>query len=151
MLDTPSGVHRWVDGKLVDVTDQLRHEFEEQLETKAKIATVETEGFIAQAMEALQKKGIWAVLILLGGSAIGSVTAYGQVMGEAGKRGADAGEKVVRDVVQEQKYLRQDVDHVTKKTERVEKLVELLLDKSHVSEAARPAPVPEPLPRDGGR
>lgn len=149
--DTPSGVYRTIDGKLVDVTNQLR----EEAETRQKLAHVEAEGLVAHAVKALHKQGGWALAFLLFCVAAASITVYGQTMDKVEKKateaGRDAGEKVVRDVVQEQKYLRQDVDHLTKKSDRQEKLLELVARKLKVSETAIPDPVPEPPPRDAGR
>jgi len=151
LLDTPSGVHRWVDGKLVDVTQELRREFEEELETRSKIAQVETEGFVAEAKRAITKQGVWALLTLIGLVAVGSVTAFAQAVDRLDRRAEAKAKEVVREVVQEQKFQREDIEHVTKKIERVEKLVELQLDRQRVSESSRPPPVPEPPSRDGGR
>lgn len=126
---TPSGVYRWVDGKLVDMT---------------KIAQLNAEDAVATAVKRGERKGALAIVGTVVVAIGVAFSAYGQVMAEA-KKVADAG---VAELAHEVKYLKEDQRRVEKRVERIDASVELILDKLRVPQSARPEPVPE---RDGGR
>lgn len=126
---TPSGVYRWVNGRLVDA---------------AKVAQLEAEDAAAKALKVGERRSI-ATLAGTVVVAVGTAfAAYGQVMSEA-KKVADAG---VAEVAHQVKYLKEDQARLEKKLDRLDASVGLILDKLRVPESARPAQVPQ---QDGGK
>lgn len=126
--NTPSGVWKLVDGKLVSVTEQLRAEAQADADWVSAV--------VGQA-----KRGGYALAAIV-------VTALGVLFGAWRALAADTQHQIDAGLsLMEQKHgalveeTRRNTDYLNRRLDRIEKLVEY-----RVPEAARPPPVPPPPP-----